>query len=266
LAVKLDQLYGQFVLVRSLTMQAAPDTESEASEAPMTDNGTRIIQAPKFIAEMAEKSDRSGNEERSAAPRPQRLAQAGSLESTLNALTEMVAQENRKTVVLEMLGMPLVPSRYQSAIKNIAIQLIRNAIVHGVEAPAEREARAKPLHGTLTLEFKEMPNQSYELLFQDDGCGLDPARVRSTAVERGLLSAEDAERLRDRQAIKLIFKSGYSTLETSPGGPKHGKGMSLVRRYVHEAGGKIALASLLGHETRFKITLPHVAAEDAQVA
>jgi len=79
-------------------------------------------------------------------------------------------------------------------------------------------------------------------------------------------AAEPAARLRDREAIKLIFKSGYTTRENSPGGPQHGTGMSLVRRYIHEAGGKIALASLLGHETRFKISLPPLADAEAGAA
>jgi chemotaxis protein histidine kinase CheA len=74
------------------------------------------------------------------------------------------------------------------------------------------------------------------------------------------VTGEVAARLRDREAIKLIFKSGYSTLSNAPGEPAHGSGLSLVRRYVHEAGGKIALASLMGHETRFKMTLPPLAA------
>ena len=73
-------------------------------------------------------------------------------------------------------------------------------------------------------------------------------------------------RLRDREAIKLIFKSGYSTLSNAPGEPAHGSGLSLVRRYVHEAGGKIALASLLGHETRFKMSLPPLVADEPAVA
>jgi two-component system chemotaxis sensor kinase CheA len=110
-----------------------------------------------------------------------------------------------------------------------------------------------------------MADNSFELHFQDDGSGLDPDKVRATAVARGLITADAVQRLRDRQTIKLIFKSGYSTLASGPGEAPHGTGMSLVRRYVHEAGGKIALATLLGHETRFKVTLPALAA-DAQVA
>jgi len=276
LAVKLDQLYGQFARLRSLTLQAVPavDPDDSAPETRMTDKGTQIIEAPKFFAEMAQKAEMAQNAEMAQkaaantaeAPKTQRMAPAGSLDSTLSSLTELVAQEHRKTVILNCLGMQLVPTRYQAAIKNVAIQLIRNAVMHGVETPAERASLGKPMHGTLQLEFKEMPDRSFELNFQDDGCGLDADKVRSTAVARGILSEDAAARLRDRQAIKLIFKSGYSTLESAPGEAAHGSGMSLVRRYVNEAGGRIALASLLGQETRFKVTLPPLQAADAQTA
>ena len=259
LAVQLDALYGQFALLRSLTSQASAVSEPEAAspDARMTENGTQIIEAPAFLAEMAQKS---------APSKAHRMAQAGSLDSTLTALTELVAHEHNKSVVLECLGLQLVPPRYQATIKNIAIQLIRNAVMHGVETPASRQEAGKPARGTLHLEFRTMPDQSFELHFQDDGCGLNPDKVRSTAIARGLITEDAAARLRDRQVIKLIFKSGYTTVAQTPGEPAHGTGMSLVRRYVHEAGGKIALATLLGHETRFKVTLPALAAADAQVA
>jgi two-component system chemotaxis sensor kinase CheA len=276
LAVKLDQLYGQFAQLRSLTAQSGPaaDPDADTAESRMTDNGTQIIDAPKFLAEMAKQSpapQKSAPAQSSPVPRAHRMAPAaGSLDSTLSALTELVAQEHKKTVVLECTGIELVPPRYQATIKNVAIQLIRNAVMHGVESAAARRELGKPPHATLHLEFKALLDQSFELHFQDDGCGLDPEIVRSTAVARGLLTQDAAARLRDRQVIKLIFKSGYTTLPSAPGEAPHGSGMSLVRRYIHEAGGKIALATLLGHETRFKVTLPALtaaaAAADAQVA
>ena len=69
--------------------------------------------------------------------------------------------------------------------------------------------------------------------------GSIPIRVRATAIARGVITGEAAARLRDREAIKLIFKSGYhDAAETAPGETTHGTGMSLVRRYVHEAGRK----------------------------
>jgi signal transduction histidine kinase len=255
LAVKLDQLFIQFALLRTLSTQASPGRTAAAADSRVTDNGTQIIEAPKFTEAVAETAAAEPAEEPVAVP-PRRAAVAGSLDSTLMSLTELAAQEQNKAVVLECIGLHQVPPRYQAAIKNVAIQLIRNAILHGIESPAERKAAGKAAHGTLQLQFRVAANSSFELLFQDDGRGIDPDKVRSTAVARGLLTEDAASRLRDRQAIKLIFKSGFTTLETAPGEGSHGAGMSLVRRYVHEAGGKIALASLLGHETRFKITMP----------
>jgi len=200
-------------------------------------------------------------------PAAQRMAAVGSLESTLTTLTDLVAQENQKTVVLECRGLDLVPPRYQATVKNVAIQLIRNAVVHGVESPAEREQVGKAPNAMLHLEFNSTPGKGFELLFQDDGRGLDPDKVRDVAVARGLLTTAEASQLRDRQAIKLIFKSGFTTMTDTPGDAKHGSGMSLVRRYVHEACGKIALASIVGQETRFKVTLPALElTADAQVA
>jgi signal transduction histidine kinase len=260
LAVKLDALFGQFALLRTLTSQAGPAREAEAAapEARVTENGTQVIESPKFFAEPAAQH---------ASPPAQRMAAVGSLESTLTTLTDLVAQENNKTVVLKCSGLDLVPPRYQATVKNVAIQLIRNAVVHGIETDAEREQAGKASNATLQLQFNSTPGNGFELLFQDDGRGLDPDKVREVAVAKGLLTPEEARELRDRQAIKLIFKSGFTTMPDTAGDAKHGSGMSLVRRYVHEAGGKIALASIAGQETRFKVTLPTLElAADAQVA
>jgi len=258
LAVKLDLLYDEFALVKTLTVAQGPVREPDAAtEVPRTTHdGTQIIEAPKFMAEAFETK---------MPPGPHRTAPAGSLDSTLHALTEHVAHRHDKQVTLESSGLQLIPPRYQAAIKNVAIQLIRNAVMHGIEPPAVRAAAGKSVRGTLRLEFR-LRNDNFELLFEDDGCGLDPDQVRATAIARGVLTAEASARMRDREAIKLIFKSRYTTLARSPDDTAHGSGMSLVRRYVHEAGGKVALASLPGHETRFRITLPCAAAADTQVA
>ncbi len=151
------------------------------------------------------------------------------------------------------------PRHQLSAIKNVAIQPIRNAVMHGIETPFARDAAGKQATGTMRLEFLATAEGGYEFQFEDDGSGIDPDKVSATAIARGVVTGEVAARLRDREAIKLIFKSGYSTLPNAPGETAHGSGLSLVRRYVHEAGGKIALASLMGHETRFKMTLPPLA-------
>ena len=256
LAVKLDHLFEQFALVKSLTASSVSARESAAPPGlSMTESGTQIIEAPALTA----------GSPAQPVPGAHRTAPAGSLDGALQAMTDHVAQEQNKAVVLESRGLEWVPPRYQAAIKNVAVQLIRNAVMHGIEPAAMRTAAGKASHGTLRLEFKSLDDR-FELLFEDDGCGLEPERVRAAAIERGVVSSEAAALMRDRETIKLIFKAGYTTLASSAAEKPHGTGMSLVRRYIHEAGGKIALASLPGRETRFKITLPALAAADARVA
>ena len=259
LAVKLDQLYGQFALVKSLTAAAAAPAEADAvgHGQPTTNGGTAITEAPSFAAAAAEPKPKS-------MPGAQQTAPAGSLGSTLQSLTEHVAQEHNKQVLLETIGLHLVPQKYRAVIKNVAIQLIRNAVMHGIEPAAAREAAGKPARGTLRLQFK-VKNEGYQLLFEDDGRGIDPHTVRATAIARGVSTPEAAANMRDREAIKLIFKSRYTTLGDSSTDTRHGAGMSLVRRYVHESGGKIALASAPGRDTRFKIILPPLEAAAADV-
>ncbi len=272
LAIQLDQLFGQFALLRSLTQSAAqnklkskPDLEAtRPSPGRVTENGTQII-APKFPIEPPEPP-----EHEASLPGMGNSAPAGTLESTLAALTEHIANEQKKAVALECRGLHKVPAVYQSAVKNVAIQFIRNAVMHGVEEPQEREEAGKPAIALLLLQFGALPDGTYELRFQDDGRGIDPVTARRVAVDKRLITSEAAERLRDRQAIKLIFQDGFTTLPSVPNQPLHGAGLSLVRRYVHDAGGKVALASDPGRETRFKVSLPALvksaAGDEAQVA
>ncbi len=255
LAVKHDILFSQFAVLRTLSAPAVSDKNraTAASHAPMTENGTLIINPARVFSTPP-------------APPTPRAAPAGSLEHTLQGLAEHIAQEQQKLAAIECAGLHLIPKRYLATVKNVAIQLIRNAILHGIEMPAVRKEAGKPEQGTLRMEFRVQADSSFELLFKDDGHGLDPIVIKNAAVSHGVLTDEAATKLRDRQAIKLIFKSGVTTLSADDGEPPHGTGMSFVRRYVHEAGGRIALASLPGIDTRFRITLPAVVAEDAQVA
>jgi len=228
LAVRLDELFSQYAQLRALIKSPAPRASKPAAPP---------------------------------APAPA-AAPAGSLEGTLSALTTHVADEHGKRVALRCIGLHRVPTLYQAAVKNIAIQLIRNAVIHGIESASERELAGKHPEGVLSLQFSALPDGTFEFRFRDDGRGVDPAQVRKIAVERKLLTTEAAARMRDQQAIKLIFKERYSTLASGDAAVPNGAGLSFVRRYVHDAGGKIALASVVGKETRFKISLP---ARDAEV-
>lgn len=273
LAVRLDELFAQLALMRSMTSSASPSRTVAPAQpstpvpvslpaileqhAPrLTDNGTEIIEAPRLAALTA------------AAAAASRAAPAGGLESALLSMTEHVAQANDKIVALTCTGLANVPPAYQGAVKNIVIQLIRNAVMHGIESPEERTAAGKPTFGSLTLSFERHSDESFQLSFVDDGRGLDAALLRETAVVKGIITAEAAEKLPDRQAIKLIFKKGFSTANDSSAEGGRGIGMALVRRYVAESGGRVALASVLGSQTRFRISLPPApeSARQSQVA
>ncbi|MDE2294581.1 MAG: hypothetical protein KGL36_03875 [Gammaproteobacteria bacterium] len=258
LAVKLDALLGRLALLRTLTRNAMPAATADERPA-VTDNGTQIIDAPRFFAEAPRDRATAG-----PASVPGDVAVAGiaaaaatgpgRLEAALASLTEHIGEEEGRRVRIEFDGLDAVPSVYRPVVKNVAIQLIRNAIIHGIETGDAREAAGKPSTGTLRVSFVRQPTGGCELRFQDDGRGIDPVRVRRTAVERGLLRPDEAAALSDRQAIKLIFRSGYAS--ATPDGTSTRRGLLLVRRYVDDAGGRIALASEPGRNTRFKVLLP----------
>lgn len=270
LAVKLDELFGQFATVRTLitsTRQSGragerePRVERRRSRTPSILIGAE--QSPRPAAERPAAADQPAvDATQEVAPRDA----VSKLESALMALAKHIALENHKSVSLECKDLHLVPDEYQTPVKNIAVQLIRNAVMHGIEMPEERRACGKPVQGTMRMKFSQLEDGGYELQFQDDGRGLDPGQMRSTAIAKGLISADAAEKLRDRQAIKLIFKAGFTTAPTAAGNAAAGTGLAFVRRYVHKSGGKIALASLLGHEVRFKVMLPPVEEARARAA
>ena len=148
LAVKLDDLYGQFALLKTLGAAGRRPASQAKPPARRQHDGERHSESS------SRRNSWPTRRAHAAVPGAQLSAPAGSLENTLRALTDHVAQEHNKTVTLVATGLALVPSAYQSAIKNIAIQLIRNAVMHGIEPAAERVAADKAPNGTMRLEFK----------------------------------------------------------------------------------------------------------------
>jgi signal transduction histidine kinase len=248
---------------------AAPG--GEASPGASSDDVVTVRTASPAGAAIATEASAEPAAARPAAAKPAKTPPSGNLAASLIELTDVIALESQKAISLECIGLHAVPAHYQTTVKNIAIQLIRNAVTHGIESADERLRAGKSAQGHLRLEFNATAAGTFDLMFEDDGRGLDPELVRKTAVARGLLDADAAAKMRDRQAIKLIFKSGFTTVRTgnaASGDTGRGSGLAVVRRHVHQAGGRIALASLPGHETRFKISMPSVpeSAVEAQVA
>ncbi|GDX96418.1 chemotaxis protein CheA [Planctomycetia bacterium] len=142
--------------------------------------------------------------------------------------------------VIEQIGDPLV-------------HMIRNAIDHGIEPPAVRAAAGKPRAGTIRLSAFHQGG-FVVVRIADDGRGLDPARIRAKAVERGLLGVDAV--LDDRDTLELIFAAGFSMAEQVTGLSGRGVGMDVVRRNIEGIRGKIEIESTVGGGTTFTIFMP----------
>ncbi len=131
--------------------------------------------------------------------------------------------------------------------------LIRNAIVHGLEMPAQRRAADKAETGELVLDVRQEANEIVVVL-SDDGAGLNLERIRERAIERELISAH--QELGDRELMDLIFLPGFSTATEVTELAGRGVGMDVVRAELASFGGRIAVSSETGRGTRFTLYLP----------
>lgn len=135
------------------------------------------------------------------------------------------------------------------------MHLVRNAIDHGIETPAQRQDSGKPEAGTVSLSAYHRGNQIV-ISIEDDGRGIDATKVRAKAVERGLVSAEAAEELELEKVYDLIFHAGFSTAEQVSDLSGRGVGMDVVRESIHRLKGTVHVDSTLGLGTRFELRLP----------
>jgi two-component system chemotaxis sensor kinase CheA len=133
--------------------------------------------------------------------------------------------------------------------------LLRNAIDHGIEPPAERERSGKPAIGTIALSASQN-GDSMIIEVSDDGGGIDPARIRSTAVERGVLSKEAADATNDADSLRLIFRAGFSTRGVVTDLSGRGVGLDVVRDAVERLRGSVDVDSTAGEGTRFSLRVP----------
>jgi len=135
------------------------------------------------------------------------------------------------------------------------IHLLRNAVGHGIEPPEERVQVGKPRRGLVRLRAYHEEN-SIVIEVEDDGRGIDVDLVKAKAIERGIVSAEAASRLSDREAINLIFVPGLSTAKKVDSIAGRGVGMDIVRTNVERLNGSITVETVKGKGTKFRVKLP----------
>lgn len=135
------------------------------------------------------------------------------------------------------------------------LHLLRNCIDHGLEAPEDRAAAKKGPRGRVLVAVKRARDRVI-IELEDDGRGMDPAKLKNAAVSRGLLSAEAAARLTDREAFMLSCLPGVSTAKDITDISGRGVGMDAVKRVVENVGGTLEIDSERGRGTRFTLRLP----------
>ena len=140
-------------------------------------------------------------------------------------------------------------------VREIAIQLTRHAVAHGIESPAERQAAGKPAAGRIEVTLVR-GETDWTLSVRDDGGGISAARVKQRLIELGWFSAPQLDSFDDRQIVAHIFKPGFSMAEAGPDAPGRSVGLDVVQANVQRLGGRMTVSAVPGQSTEFRIRFP----------
>lgn len=239
---RLMNMVGELVLTRNQLLQAA-------SAAPDAGDAGAAFLAP------VQQLNRVTTDLQEAVMKT-RMQPVGAAWTKLPRLIRDLAAGTGKALDLEMHGATTELDRQVlQAIQDPLTHMVRNAADHGVEAPAARRAAGKTERGLITLNaYHEGGHVVVEVI--DDGAGIDPARVRRKAVERGLASADAVAAMSDAQALRFVFEPGFSTAAAVTSVSGRGVGMDVVKSNIERIGGTVDLTSRLGHGCTVRVRIP----------
>jgi two-component system, chemotaxis family, sensor kinase CheA len=234
---KLMTLVGELVLARNQVMQFSTSQENRAFQS--TVQRLNLLTA-----------------ELQANVMKTRMQPIGNVWSKFPRVIRDLAVACSKQVRIDMEGQETgLDKTIIEAIRDPLTHMVRNAVDHGIESPADRQARGKPAEGRLSLHaFHEGGKVIIEIT--DDGGGIDPARVRDKAIKVKAISFEEAGRMNERELVNLVFLPGFSTTEKVTHFSGRGVGMDVVRTNIERIGGSVELESRLGHGTTVKMKIP----------
>jgi two-component system chemotaxis sensor kinase CheA len=185
-----------------------------------------------------------------------RLIPLSSVVDTFPRLVRDLARDQDKQVDFEIDGRDIELDRtILTEIRDPLVHILRNAVDHGIESPAEREAAGKDPTGHIELRASR-ERDHVNIVVEDDGAGIEADDLREKAVEEGVKTAAEAEAMDDSEARELIFHPGLSTNEEVTDVSGRGVGMDVVRTTVKQLDGTVSLESTPGEGSRFELRLP----------
>jgi two-component system, chemotaxis family, sensor kinase CheA len=234
---KLMTLVGELVLARNQILQFTNTTEDAGLVAP----SQRLNLITTELQESVMKT---------------RMQPIGNIWSKFPRTVRDVAAACGKQIRIEMEGKETeLDKTIIESIKDPLTHIVRNSADHGIESPERRIAAGKPVEGELLLRaFHEGGQVIIEVI--DDGAGLDGEKIRKKALEKGLITPEQAARMGEREAVNLIFLPGFSTAEKVTNVSGRGVGMDVVKTNIEKIGGIVDVQSKAGVGTTVRMKIP----------
>lgn len=185
---------------------------------------------------------------------------SSAIESYYKNFADDIAKRQGKQIEMHIEGFDAIDGMdmsndTQSAIKEIAVQLIRNAIVHGIETPEQRKSSFKAATGMLNMTLAEQDDMIV-LSVEDDGHGIDYDKIRQKLFSLGRHSEDEIKELSKQQLLNTLFSSGFTTKESADEDGGRGVGLDIIKSHAKELGGKLNVHSEYGRLTRFNVKLP----------
>ena len=234
---KLMNLAGELVLSRNRLSQIA----NQLSDPDLLTASQRLSLAVTEIQEQIMKT---------------RMQPVGNVFNKFPRIVRDLSKSAKKQVQLKIEGAETELDRsIIESIKDPLTHMVRNSIDHGIEPPDVRVQKGKPAAGTLVMRAYHEGGQVI-IEIQDDGAGIDPEKIKQKAIEKGVITPEQAEQLGNRDALMLIFQPGFSTAEKVTNISGRGVGMDVVKTNIEKLGGTVELQSEVGSGTTVRIKIP----------
>jgi two-component system, chemotaxis family, sensor kinase CheA len=185
-----------------------------------------------------------------------RMQPVGNVFGKFTRVVRDLSRQLGKQVQLEIEGKDVeLDKTIIESIGDPLTHLVRNSLDHGVESPAARTQAGKNPMGTVRLKALHQEGKVL-LVVEDDGAGIDAAKLKRKAVEKGLITAEAAEAMTQREALHLIFAPGFSTAEVVTAVSGRGVGMDVVKTNFERLGGQVEIDTVVGKGTIITVRLP----------